>query len=367
MKILMNAEAFGFGPSAVIASIFPQLSQCSIIKQIDYIGEKHTLDLQKKLNYKQIFEVSDEETFKNIVSHYDIFLTALDFEKAQWAIEMKVPTLIYDSLCWYWKKLHPAIYQCDYYLVQNFYHVSERLQQIPIKHYELIPPLLEYQPYIIDSIKYNENDIPYVLINFGGLENPLWESQVTIQYMENILHVLIPYLATKGLSYNIACNIKHAEYFKHYDAKNYSYSEMQTLIQQADFVYATSGLGNIYECSQYQKKCLFLPPANDSQGQQLQILEQLSLVDSLIDWKQLGVIIDYKDRQRYVLENIKYGIEHFNSDMFLQQLISLESKYNSQLPCIIQKLGNNGKDVLISKIIAYIEGLSNDIEEVYYG
>ena len=50
MKILMNAEAFGFGPSAVIASIFPQLSQCSIIKQIDYIGEKHTLDLQKKLN-----------------------------------------------------------------------------------------------------------------------------------------------------------------------------------------------------------------------------------------------------------------------------------------------------------------------------
>lgn len=363
MKILMNAEAFGFGPSAVIASIFPALSQYSVITQIDYIGEKHTLDLQKKLYYQHIFDISDEIMFKNIVSQYDVFITALDFEKAQWAIDINIPTIIYDSLSWYWRKLHSAIYQCNYYLAQNFYHVPERLQQINIKHYELIPPLVDDgSDFSLD----NSND-SFVLINFGGLENPLWESYITLQYMENILHVLIPYLKDKNINYKIACNVKHAEYFKQYGAKNYAYQDMQALVRKANFIYATSGLGNIYECSQYQKKCLFLPPANDSQGQQISILDNLNLVDSFIDWKDLGFQIDYQEKQKIVLQQIEHAIENFNFTLFLEKLISLESKYNCKLPCIIQKLGNNGKDVLIYKIINYIEHLSKGKEEVYYG
>lgn len=363
MKILLNAEAFGFGPSAVIASIFPQLNQCSVIKQIDYIGEKHTLDLQRKLNYQQIFEVSEENTFKEIVSQYDVFLTALDFEKAQWAIEMNTPTIIYDSLCWYWRKLHPAIFQCDYYLAQDFYRVSERLEQMAIEHYELIPPLVEHQDIALQNISEKNS---FVLINFGGLENPLWDSCITIQYMDNILNVLLPYFQKQNIDYKIACNTKHAKYFEQYGAQNYSYQDMQSLVKKSSFIYATSGLGNIYECSQYHKKCLFLPAVNDSQGQQITILYKLGLVDSFIDWSDLGFNINYKEQQKIVLRQIEKAIENFDSTLFFEKLISLQSKYNYQLPCIIQKLGNNGKDVLIYKIISYIEHISKGKKEIYY-
>ena len=54
-RILMNAEAFGFGPSAAIAEFFPYLRDR--VSNLAYIGSGHTLNLQSKLPYNQVFDM----------------------------------------------------------------------------------------------------------------------------------------------------------------------------------------------------------------------------------------------------------------------------------------------------------------------
>lgn len=92
---------------------------------------------------------------------------------------------------------------------------------------------------------------------------------------------------------------------------------MQELLQEAKFIIVTSGLGNIYEIANYQIPSLFLPPVNDSQGQQLEILQQVGLINSCLNWKDFQHSINYFDEQKNVLNQIKYEIENFDKIGFL--------------------------------------------------
>jgi hypothetical protein len=55
-RLLLNAEAFGFGPTAAIADCFPFLKER--FSTIGFIGSGHTLDLQRPLAYDAIHDVS---------------------------------------------------------------------------------------------------------------------------------------------------------------------------------------------------------------------------------------------------------------------------------------------------------------------
>ena len=190
MKILMNAEAFGFGPSALIANLYSCMKQSQAFKeyQIDYAGTGHSLDLQRKLSYQNIYEVLDKEHFQQLVKNYDVFITALDFEKAEWARDMQVQVIVYDNLTWYWRKFPEVVHDC-HYIAQNFYGVKQRLEEQAVKNYTLVAPLLKHIKAIQKRTEKNR-----VLINFGGLENPLWKTEVTVNYMEHILASLLPAL-----------------------------------------------------------------------------------------------------------------------------------------------------------------------------
>jgi hypothetical protein len=121
MRVLLNAESFGFGPSAAIAALHPYIKNCKLIEVLDYVGNGHSVDLQRKLKYDTVYEMESTEEFKNLIVNYDVFITALDFEKALWAQECGVKTIIYDTLLWYWRKIPQSIYNCDTYIAQDFY------------------------------------------------------------------------------------------------------------------------------------------------------------------------------------------------------------------------------------------------------
>ena len=61
-KLLLNAEPFGFGPTAAIASFFSYLRKD--FKFLGYLGKGHTLDLQMTLAYDAIYDVSDSSDAK---------------------------------------------------------------------------------------------------------------------------------------------------------------------------------------------------------------------------------------------------------------------------------------------------------------
>mgnify|MGYP005849256487 CR=1 FL=1 len=181
LKVIMNAEAFGFGPTAAIASFFPELR--NLIGEIAYIGEGHSLNLQKSLAYNHIYDCSfwDKQNIEKTLKHYDILITAADFTMAERAKNAGLNVIIYDPLAWFWRTMPQAIKTCDLYLAQNFIGVEEALHDFaphmaspPI----IVPPILQNK----HSQRYGEN----ILINFGGLINPFWQKEDAVHYAKTM-------------------------------------------------------------------------------------------------------------------------------------------------------------------------------------
>lgn len=81
------------------------------------------------------------------------------------------------------------------------------------------------------------------------------------------------------------------------------------------------------------KKIIWLPPVNDSQGQQMVLLKQHHMLDFGIDWSDLFEPIDYFAPQKDVLKQIAQNIQNLSSDpkaqarfKFLIQTIYEEAK-----------------------------------------
>jgi len=85
--------------------------------------------------------------------------------------------------------------------------------------------------------------------------------------------------------------------------------EVIALLPKIKVLFQTPGLANIYDSAAYGIPTLFLPPANDSQGQQLRMIQAFDQVDECLDWHQIGNgdPIDYHNEQPVVLERIAYA------------------------------------------------------------
>src|SRR5205085_166057 len=135
---------------------------------LSYVGSGHTLDLQSKLPYDTVYELTGgKEQFLQIAKDYDIFITASDFEKAEWAKEVGLTLIIYDPLTWYWPSLPPVIREADLYLAQNFFGVQDRIENTPEQF-----PQITIVPAILSGISEADQVTNSLLVNLGGLNNP---------------------------------------------------------------------------------------------------------------------------------------------------------------------------------------------------
>lgn len=146
IKLLLNAEPFGFGPSAAIASFFPHLREK--FDFIGYVGSDHTLDLQTRLPYNEIHNLNEARNKKiylqEIIPKYDLVLTASDFSFSEIACSLQIDTIIYDPLTWYWRSIPKEISRSQLYIAQNFFGVEYRLlmdSNAP-KNYKVVSPFI---------------------------------------------------------------------------------------------------------------------------------------------------------------------------------------------------------------------------------
>ena len=318
-----------FGPSASISCIFNILKKQFPSYEIDFIGQGHTLDLQSNLPYNNIYRYKNEKQFKELISDYNYFITALDFEKAKFAKECNVKTIVYDTLLWYWKDKSFVKY-ADYYITQKFYGVKDILNELKVNNSFVISPLIQKK-------ERHPSSTEFLLINFGGLENTFWSLDITVTYVRNILSILLPVAQQKFKHIKIVCSQNHLTYLKDLNVSTVSYQEMQFLLQQASYVIATPGLGNIYEIANYQVPSLFLPPVNDSQGQQLKILKKEGLIDNDLD-------------------NLENFIHQFNFDKFsIVSQEKIQKQGNMSLKKLFKEFGLNGKVELEQILKAILE------------
>ncbi len=276
-RLLLNAEPFGFGPTAAIADCFPFLREH--FSKVGYVGVGFTLDLQRPLPYDSLHDVTGvsqellDAVLADIFSQYDVFLTALDFGMAEKAKAAGLTVIIYDPLTWYWKTIPPVVKDADLYIAQDFFGVRERLEQeahlFNAERVRVVPP-------IIGDVAHAPGERDTVLLNLGGLNNPFWSAEGTLAYARLIVEAFASVAGNVEVIITankcIAANALIAQELAEFGVKNLSRAEMQEVLKGAKFALMTPGLGNVYDAARFDIPTIWLPPANDSQGQQLFML-----------------------------------------------------------------------------------------------
>lgn len=277
LKILLNAEPFGFGPAAAIATFFPHLRDS--FKHIGYLGTRHTLDLQKPLHYDALYDSADynQSEMESIIKEYDVFITALDFEMASLANSLGLRVIIYDPLTWFWKDLHPAITISDLYIAQNFIGVKERIEReaesFPVNTV-IVPPIVT-----VPSLSENRE---LLLVNMGGLQNPNWEMDDVERYARSNLQAIEKILGSLD-GVVIATSSAIAARLTEYRVQSYSRKEMEQLLSRTKLAFMTPGLGNIYDAASYAIPTVWLPATNESQQEQFDLMMQKGMVDAALN------------------------------------------------------------------------------------
>jgi len=196
LRLLVNAEAFGFGPTAAIADFFPHLRDH--FEWMGYVGSGHSLDLQRGYPWDAFHDLTGRgEEFEEVAKGYDLFFTALNFDKAERTLNLSIPTLVYDPLAWYWELLPAVVKHPDLrYLVQGFHGVEERLRIEEVNGAVIVPPLIDRRE--------REASARLLLLNMGGLQNPYWPPEVSIAYARAVggafREIAVPTLSFLGVA-----------------------------------------------------------------------------------------------------------------------------------------------------------------------
>jgi hypothetical protein len=359
-KLLLNAEPFGFGPTAAIASIFPHLRDH--FDTLSYVGKHHTLDLQYNLPYDHVHDVSEmgkeerEDTLLPIFSEYDVFLSAMDHKMVEIAQKAGLSVFYYDALAWYWKDIPDSVKKSDLYIAQDFFGVEQRLNEIfgeaaSQNNIARVAPIV--------SVPKAAKAKKYTLINLGGLQNPYTPLEDLTDFARHVidgLRAVIP----DNQEIIIACSKAIVERLNDPHVKTYDRAEMEDILAQSSTAFMTPGLGNIYDAAAYDIPTVWLPPANDSQGQQLRLLAQHKMMDGALDWHHFTDIapIDYKKEQIDVLEQISKLAQNFaleaSDHVAFRNAASMayrDLKANSQCGALIKKFGTGGEKEIANLVI----------------
>jgi hypothetical protein len=328
IRLLVNAEPFGFGPTAAIAALEPLLRDQ--FAEIAYIGSGHTLDLQRKLPYSAVYDQSQlsAEQQSDLLKQYDVMLTASDFDMARAAKAAGLKLCIYDPLAWYWKKFPRIAKAADLYIAQNFFGVTPRL----VQEFNTRSNIAVVSPIVTEAKVSGPR--AGILINLGGLQNPHWPLEQAVSYARTLLKCLRQ-IIPDGEKVVVATSSAIAAELNDPEIKTYSVEQMVALRQSCRLAFMTPGLGNIFDSAADGIPTVWLPPANDSQGQQARFLQGVCRAAKVVDWGHLqpSASLNYRDEQPKVLGQISELVSQFAGDATMQENF-----------CRYAKLGLNDKE-----------------------
>lgn len=301
VRLLLNAEPFGFGPTAAIAAFFPFLRP--FCDRLTYAGIRHTLDLQRGLPYDLISDLTDQPpaAWRSVLRDHDALLTALDYDVARLAIDEGLKVAFYDPLLWYHPRIPDVAARC-LYLAQDFFGVAERLEanrHLLVKAH-IVPPIV--------GCDHIQRCSEITLVNLGGIQNPVWPLELSTSYAEMMI-ATIRSSAPCDLPLQFAVSDDIARQLSLPDVRCRTLEDIRSLMSRSAIAFMTPGLGNMYDAAEHGLPTVWLPPANDSQGRQLLRLRREGFRCASIDWADLGLPVNYDEAQEPVLDRIATNIQ----------------------------------------------------------
>jgi hypothetical protein len=355
MRILLQAEPFGFGPVAMIRRIFTELFRTH--RTIGFLGIRHTADLFHGVELERLYNFGDypsNETLVSILKTYDLVVTAMDWRIAGLCVDNGIPVIFLDALGWYWRPIPPIAARLSLYIAQDFVGVREKLScELSGARTIIVPPMVTTQTPSLEQSFY--------LLNVGGLSNPYLCDKTIIQFGQ------LCGSATSGLSelqWHRLGNDLLVEGAGEFGFETVSPEYALDLLSCCRVTVLTGGLGNIFDVASLRTiPSVFLPPFNDSQGQQLQLLQEQGLLDAWVDWHDVGFDpIDYWAYQPSVMRAIATNTEVLaSSDVlraaFIDQVaaaVQRVEKREPRLGRLLEQFGSGGVSAAANAIRTWI-------------
>jgi len=307
LRVLVTAQAFGFGPAAAMAQVFDHLRPR--VRYLAFAGAGHTCDLHVNLHYDAVHRLPDvgtPEAFGRLCAEHDAALVSCDVPAGEAARAAGIPFGFYDPIPWFWPEWPSVAESADVYMCQDFFGVRQRVDDAGRKNVVVIPPML---PSLSQPAAKRGG---HVLVNLGGILNPLHAQETSVSYARLVM-TIAPAAARLYSDVHVTTSQMIAGHMQHDTpaVRTIPPRQVQHLLRTSELAAMTPGLGNIYEAAALAKRVFWLPPANASQGQQLVILRQRGLAPFAADWHEIlpgRAPIDYWMPDPIVAEDIADAI-----------------------------------------------------------
>jgi hypothetical protein len=302
LRVLVTAQAFGFGPAAAMAQVFDHLRPR--VRYLAYAGSGHTCDLHGNLAYDAVHrlpEAGTGEAFGRLCAEHDAALVSCDVPAGEAARAAGIPFGFYDPIPWFWSEWPSVFESADLYMCQDFFGVRERVQGTRRPSVVVVPPMLP-------SLQAATQRGRHVLVNLGGIANPLHPQELSVSYARLVM-TIVPAAAGLSSEVHVATSQEIARHLQQEvpAARTIPTRDVQHLLGTCELAAMTPGLGNIYEAAALAKRVFWLPPANASQGQQLVALQRRGLAPYAVDWHDIlpaRAPIDYGRPEPTAMEDV---------------------------------------------------------------
>ncbi len=218
----------------------------------------------------------------------------------------------------------------------------------------VVPPLVRLRP--------PQTARAGVLVNLGGLQNPFWplaQVQVYALHVATAIRSVVPVSEAITLTTSTGVAVFLSGKLANTHVTSLPHNEIQDVMAGYRIAFMTPGLGNIYDASAHALPTIWLPPANDSQGRQLTLLNTHGHADAAIDWSALGHAVNYEDPQPVVLQNLANAItglsttagQHALTGALQQAWQQVNGMPQAKIAGLVKIFGHNGASAVASALL----------------
>lgn len=336
MKILVTAEAFGYGPIATCLNVVKELKNYPNV-ELTFLGTGIALEQARMTNYfKNIiecktFDFKELENVKEIFLNHDVILSSENINGARYALRLGLKNVYYmDNLMWMWDKIEEDLENLKGYIISETLSCTDNFKRIgtKIKNPVFVGPIRDM------NIRNNETKENKLIINIGGAEAFIIDSNIVKNFYNKLINEILNnnklidkfdkviVCGGSGVIRSLTLDVKN-EKIKIATLSNEEYlKELDT----CSHCIMASGLGNFFETLWRDKQIMYLPPINYSQLLQLNYYEKMNLGFQMVNWdkfdfyKQIPSLLNEEVGVNLVLENVEKYIETLNDKTILKSV-----------------------------------------------
>lgn len=384
-SIVFNAQPFGGGPGATLTAVMPFLrSRLKSLKPmaLHYVGSCLTMDFQKlaEAKWDGIHNVDlytnpeiGKKKLVSLLQHLKprLVVTAMDELVAAAAQTAGIPVVIIDLLLWFWPSISLHWRQAELVIAAEFYGVQERIISENLNNVATVPPLGP-------PARTTRSPSTDVLLNFGGMINPLMPKEEYVAYARLIYSAARRAIDLRNAALPESQHAKLIVLVASFDvaqgidpedpeaARMVLPDEALKLMASSELTFCTAGLGNLYAAGAVANAVLLLPFLHEGHAIQTHLIQKAGVPVDAIEWHELTgrAPIDYYRDSLQVMDNVsKAQGEVVNSgqaqaalvDRMLAAMLSSASTGASAqdppLRTLIREFGQDNGDAIAAQIM----------------